>query len=115
MLKVRSKKLIGILISLTELVIVALLICSAIDRKYTLKACDICRASVIESSTFKVYISFRVLFLQINDFIMFHAALILFFEVIILVGTAVAQWLRCSATNRKVAGSIPDGVIGIFH
>jgi len=30
-------------------------------------------------------------------------------------GTAVAQWLRCFATNRKVAGSIPDGVIGIFH
>jgi len=31
------------------------------------------------------------------------------------VGTAVAQWLRCYATNRKVAGSIPDGVTGIFH
>ena len=31
------------------------------------------------------------------------------------VGTAVAQWLRCCATNRKVAGSIPAGVIGIFH
>ena len=30
-------------------------------------------------------------------------------------GTAVAQWLRCCATNRKVAGSIPDDVIGIFH
>ena len=30
-------------------------------------------------------------------------------------GTAVAQWLRCCATIRKVAGSIPDGVIGIFH
>ena len=29
--------------------------------------------------------------------------------------TAVAQWLRCCATNRKVAGSIPDGDIGIFH
>jgi hypothetical protein len=29
-------------------------------------------------------------------------------------GTAVAQWLRSCATNRKVAGSIPDGVIGIF-
>ena len=29
--------------------------------------------------------------------------------------TAVAQWLRCRATNRKVAGSNPDGVIGIFH
>jgi len=27
----------------------------------------------------------------------------------------VAQWLRCCTTNRKVAGSIPDGVIGIFH
>jgi hypothetical protein len=29
--------------------------------------------------------------------------------------TSVAQWLRHCATNRKVAGSIPDGVIGIFH
>ena len=28
---------------------------------------------------------------------------------------AVAQWLRCCATNQKVVGSIPDGVIGIFH
>ena len=25
------------------------------------------------------------------------------------------QWLRRCATNRKVAGSIPDGVIRIFH
>jgi len=31
------------------------------------------------------------------------------------VGTAVAQWLRCCAKNRKVAGSIPAGVTGIFH
>ena len=30
-------------------------------------------------------------------------------------GIAVEQWLRCCATNRKVAGSIPDGLIGIFH
>jgi hypothetical protein len=30
-------------------------------------------------------------------------------------GTAVAQWLRYCATNWKVAGSIPDGVIGICH
>ena len=29
-------------------------------------------------------------------------------------GTAVAQWLRCFATNRKVAGSIPAGVNGFF-
>jgi len=27
---------------------------------------------------------------------------------------AVAQWSRCCATNRKVAGSIPAGVSGIF-
>jgi len=30
-------------------------------------------------------------------------------------GTAVAQWLRCCARNRKVAGLILAGVIGIFH
>ena len=28
--------------------------------------------------------------------------------------TAVAQWLRCCATNRHVAGSIPAGVIRNF-
>ena len=30
-------------------------------------------------------------------------------------GTAVAQWLRFCAKNRKVTGSIPDDVIGIFN
>ena len=35
--------------------------------------------------------------------------------VVVVVGTAVARWLRCCATNRNVAGSIPDGVTGIFH
>ena len=30
------------------------------------------------------------------------------------IGTAVAQWLTCCATNRKVAGSNPNGVIGIL-
>jgi hypothetical protein len=29
-------------------------------------------------------------------------------------GTAVTQWLRCCATNRKVAGSIPADVSGFF-
>ena len=28
--------------------------------------------------------------------------------------TAVAQWLRCCATNRKVAGLIPAGVSRFF-
>jgi len=37
------------------------------------------------------------------------------FNNIFFPGTAVAQWVRCYATNRKVAGSIPDGVIGIFQ
>jgi len=32
-----------------------------------------------------------------------------------ILGTAVAQWLRCCATNRTVAGSILAGIIGIFH
>ena len=32
----------------------------------------------------------------------------------VLTETAVAQWLTLCATNRKVAGSIRDGVIGIF-
>jgi hypothetical protein len=32
-----------------------------------------------------------------------------------LYGTAIAQWLSCCTTSRKVAGSIPDGVSGIFH
>ena len=44
--------------------------------------------------------------------------IILYYNIIILtivLGTAVAQWLRFCATNRKVAGSIPGGVIGIFH
>ena len=27
----------------------------------------------------------------------------------------MAQWLRYCATNRNIAGSILDGVIGIFH
>jgi hypothetical protein len=30
-------------------------------------------------------------------------------------GRAVALWLMHYATNRQVAGSIPDGVIGIFQ
>ena len=28
--------------------------------------------------------------------------------------TAAAQWLRCCATNRKIAGLIPAGVSGFF-
>jgi hypothetical protein len=37
------------------------------------------------------------------------------YKYVLLPGTAVEQLLRCCATNLKVAGSIPAGVIGIFH
>jgi hypothetical protein len=37
------------------------------------------------------------------------------FYAIISVETAIEQWLWYWATNQKVAGSIPDGSIGIFH
>ena len=43
--------------------------------------------------------------------ILWHFSYIIY----VYMGTAVAQWLRCCATNRKVAGSILAGVIGIFH
>jgi len=32
----------------------------------------------------------------------------------ITIGTVRAQWLRCCATNWKVAGSIPAGFSGFF-
>jgi len=34
--------------------------------------------------------------------------------VLVQVVLAVAQWLRCCATNQKVADSIPDGISGFF-
>jgi hypothetical protein len=35
-------------------------------------------------------------------------------EYSIYLGTVVTQWLRYCATNQKVVGSFPGGVIGIF-
>jgi hypothetical protein len=35
--------------------------------------------------------------------------------IVILRGTWWHNWLRHCATSQKVVGSIPDGVIGIFH
>ena len=37
------------------------------------------------------------------------------YRVCVAAGKAVAQRLGCCATNRKVAGSIPAGIIEIFH
>ena len=44
--------------------------------------------------------------------IFFFTNILLFRYIAYISGTAVAQWLRCCATNRKVAGSIPAGVSG---
>ena len=38
----------------------------------------------------------------------------LFQKPTLVYATAVAQWFRCGAINRKVAGSIPAGVSGFF-
>ena len=44
----------------------------------------------------------------------FYCHLLLLLLLLLLWRTAVAQWLRWCATNRKVAGSIPVGVSGFF-
>ena len=44
---------------------------------------------------------------------MSHCTMIYFTIELKIKGTAVAEWLRHCATNRKAAGSIPDGVTGI--
>jgi hypothetical protein len=43
------------------------------------------------------------------------AHIVYYISYTLVVGTVAAQWLRYCATNQKVTGSIPDGVIGIFH
>jgi hypothetical protein len=44
-----------------------------------------------------------------------HEDLVYHFTILpTILGTAVAQWLSCCATIRKVAGSIPAGVSGFF-
>ena len=44
-----------------------------------------------------------------------NASQFIYYGMNIILGTIVAQWLRCCATNQKVAGLILDGVIGNFH
>ena len=49
-----------------------------------------------------------------ESFIYQHLNTLLFRKIQGQEGTAVAQWLRCCATNRKIACSIPAGVGGFF-
>ena len=44
----------------------------------------------------------------------FNSGLLISRTFLLHAGTTVTQWLRCCVTNRKVAGSIPAGVIGFF-
>jgi hypothetical protein len=44
-----------------------------------------------------------------------YLGLPMFYRNLLPQSQAVAQWLRHCATNRKVAGLIPNGVSGIFH
>ena len=72
-------------------------------KKYWFKKIKpFCNEQKIEESPWKIFV--------------FQSGNALFYSYFcVFEGTAVAQWLRCCAKNRKVAGSIPDGVIGIFH
>ena len=51
----------------------------------------------------------------VSIFVTSHKCKFLHRKEVHYMGTAVAQWLRFCATNRKVAASIPAGVVGIFH
>ena len=53
-------------------------------------------------------------FLRVNNVMFFLCKALILSVPLFVGGTAVSQWLRCCATNRKVADSIPAGVIGFF-
>ena len=66
----------------------------------------------MSESTSKMYSKTDEFSILVSDF---RSKYFLWWYTFSKLGTAVAQWLRRCATNRKVAGSIPDGVIVIFH
>ena len=55
-----------------------------------------------------------VAYLNTNKYLL-NAAQFITYRLHVQRGTRWHSWLRRCATSRKVAGSIPDGVIGIFH
>ena len=58
---------------------------------------------------------FRSLMTIIRELYLYLTKVIFMLKHLVKLESAVAQWLRCCATNGKVAGSIPTGVIGIIH
>jgi len=57
---------------------------------------------------------FLLVTLEINETNPYLIIYIYIYIYIYSYNKAVAQWLRCCATNQKVAGSIPAGVSGYF-
>ena len=73
----------------------------------------------------KSQISYRIFLLYVNTYFLLYSPKMTInvaetcswsylLQYLLCQGTAVAQWLRCCATNQKVAGSIPAGVNGFF-
>ena len=60
---------------------------------------------------------FRTYFVENSETYVFFPQILLFLRQLWAQnwGTRWRSWLRHCATSRKVAGSIPDGVIGFFH
>jgi hypothetical protein len=83
------------------------------------RLCKQLAKSVIHISPHSLRKDFYILFsLQFAVVISYQGVSCKILKASLLVGWGplmVAQWLRYCATNRKVAGSIPDGVIGIFQ
>ena len=48
-------------------------------------------------------------------YILYYAVCVYLSYTLFYWGTLWRSWLRYCATSQKVVGSIPDGVIGIFH
>ena len=71
------------------------------------------QASLTHSLSLSIYIYTHT---HTHTYIYIFIYLLYIYLFIYLAGcTMLAQWLRCCATNRKVAGSIPAGVTGIFR
>ena len=84
-------------------------ICNCVLKVYTLlchctSLMDLSTLAYITRMSYRLRFSFKYLVF----------CLVLYECYLYLSGTAVAQWLRCCATNRQVAGSIPTRVSGSF-
>ena len=54
-------------------------------------------------------------YMPIHEFLNKIFNTLIYLSICLFGGTGLRSWLRHCATSRKVVGSIPDGVTGIFH